>query len=1013
MTGRFRGRDDELAGLSGLIADAVAGHGAVVAIEGVAGIGKSRLVFEAVAIARRNGVRVAAAAAAFPGEPTPLGVLLRALGEVIEPGELDAHRGRPDERLWVLQELEARLEAAALEAPLLIALDDVHWADPQSLDAVARLAAALAALPVVWLVAYRPTELDGRLEQLRGDRIRLQPLAPEAVAAIVRDTVRAEPGPRLLSGAHGTGGNPHALAEFLAGALEEDLLTRADGTAELASAALPARVRDHMRDRLARLSPPAREVVEAAAVLGRRSEPGAVAALVGDAEAVGRGEVAAAGGREAVGGGDAAGRDAADGDHGLVAALDELARADLLRVEGEALTFGHDLVHAAVLDTLDGERRRALERRAVDVMLARGATPAAVGSRLAAAATAGDARATALLLDAARELGPTDPAGAADLSRRGYELCADDDPSRAGLAAETTLLLNAANRGHEAREFAATTLDGLLSPVDQAELLLQVAWMFTISPADQVAAAEQGLALDGIPDPLRARLYAALIVGLGTAGRPEDAADVLPEALAVGRRVGGAQAEYDNATAEGFVLIATGRYAETMELIEAGTAAAAGDPMKLWLWQHWRSDILVLLDRIDEAMPLLVQEVANALRTGQAWDAQLYEQRRGRLLFLTGQTLEALAVLEGLYDAGDGTDVPGPDATAIVGLGRAAIHAGDSEQTRVATQLARKMLGASVPEVCRQGALLLALLGLAEDDEDQLRAGLGALTGDGGALHMPTVLVDPAIGPYVVRAALRADDTALARRAVEWQERLARLNPGVVSIAGAVLHARALLHGAPVQALAETVATLRESPRPPLLASAVEDLGVAHARAGDDTAAIAALDEALRLWSAFDSSWDAARVRRRLRRLGVQRRPAAGARTDGWEQLTESEMAVARLVASGLTNREAAGRLFVSPHTVSTHLRRAFAKLGIRSRVELVHLVAEQSPALPWDKLTPAETRVAELVAAGLSNQAVAQRLVVSTNTVTTHLRRIYAKLGVRTRTELAAARSNGHHGRP
>ena len=57
--------------------------------------------------------------------------------------------------------------------------------------------------------------------------------------------------------------------------------------------------------------------------------------------------------------------------------------------------------------------------------------------------------------------------------------------------------------------------------------------------------------------------------------------------------------------------------------------------------------------------------------------------------------------------------------------------------------------------------------------------------------------------------------------------------------------------------------------------------------------------------------------------------------------MTTSELAVARLVASGLTNREVADRLFVSPHTVNSHLRHVFTKLGINSRVELARLVGD------------------------------------------------------------------------
>jgi DNA-binding CsgD family transcriptional regulator len=65
-------------------------------------------------------------------------------------------------------------------------------------------------------------------------------------------------------------------------------------------------------------------------------------------------------------------------------------------------------------------------------------------------------------------------------------------------------------------------------------------------------------------------------------------------------------------------------------------------------------------------------------------------------------------------------------------------------------------------------------------------------------------------------------------------------------------------------------------------------------------------------------------------------------RARGWAALTDSELAVVRLVAEGLTNREVAERLHVSPPTVSGHLRHAFEKLGVNSRVKLSRLVAEQ-----------------------------------------------------------------------
>jgi DNA-binding CsgD family transcriptional regulator len=106
-------------------------------------------------------------------------------------------------------------------------------------------------------------------------------------------------------------------------------------------------------------------------------------------------------------------------------------------------------------------------------------------------------------------------------------------------------------------------------------------------------------------------------------------------------------------------------------------------------------------------------------------------------------------------------------------------------------------------------------------------------------------------------------------------------------------------------------------------------------------ASIEALCRALTIYSGIGASWDALRVRSRLRALGVRRRIAtAEPETHGWAALTAAEIAVARLVAERLTNRDVADRLFLSPHTVNSHVRHVFTKLRINSRVELVRFVS-------------------------------------------------------------------------
>jgi DNA-binding CsgD family transcriptional regulator len=106
--------------------------------------------------------------------------------------------------------------------------------------------------------------------------------------------------------------------------------------------------------------------------------------------------------------------------------------------------------------------------------------------------------------------------------------------------------------------------------------------------------------------------------------------------------------------------------------------------------------------------------------------------------------------------------------------------------------------------------------------------------------------------------------------------------------------------------------------------------------------AVAHLDRALWLHADDGAPWQAGRVRGRPAAPGARRRLASVTRpTQGWPALTESELAVVRLVVGGMTNRETAEHLFLSPHTVSSHVRHTFVKLGINSRLELAKAAAE------------------------------------------------------------------------
>jgi DNA-binding NarL/FixJ family response regulator len=171
-------------------------------------------------------------------------------------------------------------------------------------------------------------------------------------------------------------------------------------------------------------------------------------------------------------------------------------------------------------------------------------------------------------------------------------------------------------------------------------------------------------------------------------------------------------------------------------------------------------------------------------------------------------------------------------------------------------------------------------------------------------------------------------------------ELFAGLHPDFPFLSSAAMHARAVLDGDPDAAL-RAVALSAADPRPLVRAAVIEDAGrlLPASRAAE---AIPLLETALASYAAAGAGLDAARVRSLLRIRGA--RPAKGGprSAPAWPELTESEFAVVSLVAQGATNREVADRLYLSAYTVNSHLRHVFAKLGIRSRVELARLAAER-----------------------------------------------------------------------
>ena len=899
------------------------GRGAVLFVQGQAGFGKTRLLAEAAAMASRAGVRAGFGAVQASDQVVPMGGLIAALFDgrepLVDPGALRSLHFLPEQRYWLLEELESLLEEAALASPVLVCIDDMHWADGGSLTALRTLPPRLAHLPIIWLVSFRESQARAELltaikslDEFGAQTLLLGPLDGDAVGQVAEDLLGTEPDPGLLELAGRAHGSPFLLVELLRGLQEEALVRTESGYASLVEARLPARITDSMRHRLSRLSEPARQAALVASVLGRRFSFGHLSAMLNEPPSA------------------------------LLERVDELLRADLLTEDDGLLTYRHDLIREAVRDTLPRTALRALQRQAVDALLAAGSPPVEVAAQLAASAEPGDQVAVRTLHEAARALGSSDPGAAADLTRRALELAGAGDPLRGPLAAETALLLHAAGRVEEGKSFADHALSEALSAEQEAEVRLSIAWMIAVSADVRAEASRRALALAGLPEYLRARHLARLVHNLVSAGRPQDARKLLGQARHGVRSASDPDATFTLAVSEALLDYTRGSFGPALESIEAvSRRPGLNEPVRELLASRLRTELLAGLDRYDEALRLSTNGLVAGQRDHQGWAVREWEGGRGCRLLQVGRLGEAAAALDGVVAAMEkATPASSLDVQAAVASGRVAMHTGNEPQIRKCAAIARALLETAARLGQCAGAWLLALIAMWEGDVAAARTHLCALGETERLTIVPLNPMDVTDEVLLVRIAMAAGDGELATSAVASARERRRLNPAVASIAGTAAHAEGLITGGPDQ-LTLAVKCFEQGPRPLALASALEDAGKVLAGCGDREEGVALLGQALELYFRAGASWDAARLRQRLRALGVRRRLVGMVPPrNGWSGLTECELEVVRQVARGLTNRQVAERLFLSQHTVSNHLRHAFAKLDITSRVELARLAA-------------------------------------------------------------------------
>ena len=383
-------RDAELAELDALVADAAAGSGRLVLIEGPAGIGKSGLLASlreraqptlqvlqaragelerefAYGVVRQLFEARVAARGGLSGAAAPAAALFE---QALAPDQEGAASFAALHGLYWLT-----LDLAA-EQPLLLAIDDLHWTDRPSLRFLAYLARRLDGAPVLVAATLRSAEPGtdpGLLAEIVQDPVthplRPGPLSAEAVAALVRERLGDDADPGFCAACHeATGGNPLLLRQLLR-ALEAEGVQPSADQAAVVRAVGPRAVSSTVLLRLSRLSEDARAVARATAVLGESAELPRVAAL--------------------------AGRD----ERAVAAASGELIRAEIIRPE-PPLGFVHPLVRDAVYHELPPPERELEHERAAEMLREAGAAIEQVAAQLLLAPRRGAAWAAELLQQA-------------------------------------------------------------------------------------------------------------------------------------------------------------------------------------------------------------------------------------------------------------------------------------------------------------------------------------------------------------------------------------------------------------------------------------------------------------------------------------------------------------------------------------------------------------------------------------------------------------------------------------
>jgi DNA-binding CsgD family transcriptional regulator len=957
------GRIEELALLGCALDEVARGGWQAVELVGEPGIGKTRLLRELTRRADLRGQLVLSGSASELERDLPFWVFVNALDDYVrglDPrlfglldgdvraelahvfpslSPLDDDRiSHQHERYRTHRSVRELLERLTAAQPLVLVLDDLHWADPASVELLGSLLRRPPDASVLIALAARPEQLPPRLgaelERAHGTesllRIKLGALTRAEADVLLGPSTEESIAAAMYAE---SGGNPFYL-EQLARSLDRRAERPGAAPTLTADLGVPPPVASALTEELALLTDNAHLVFQGAAVVGDPFEP----------------ELASA----AAGVGESTALDAIDElmSHGLILQTDVPRR----------FRFRHPLVRRAVYDSAPAGWRLSAHERSAEALARRGATAAERAHHVERSGRQGDSRAVLTLHEAGVSTVHRAPESAAGWFAAALQLLRKDAP-----AAERVELLLArasalATCGHFADAHAALLESIELVPADAVTLRVRL--------TTACAGTEHLL---GLHDAAHRRLQAAFN-GLEDPASPE--AVVLQLELAMD---GVYRMQFPQIAEQAAQALATARPLRNQPLIATAAAARAWGAALTGLVsdaETYRAEAAELVDRLSDRDLALRLDSAIHLAGAELYldrfeDAGRHAERVVTLARATGQpafvpfAFMLLAWVRMLHgDLADGAEtLDGAieesrllgNAQSLAGLllnrSLTALAAGELElavaTAREAVELTRGMDAGLVPAATTL-ALAAALLESGDPGLSDAVALMVRRCGGPGLPYMPGGSFRAKWLELLTRCSL-----ALGRRSDA--ERAAAAAQAAVVPMGGLRMATAMAERAGAEVALDSGELHRTIRRALASAAAADEVGIpieaalsrtiagrALALAGESERAIEELDRAataLHINGALRYR-DAAELE--LRRLGhhVHRRTAHGdSRGFGVQMLTDRERQVADLVVDRRTNPEIAAALFLSPKTVQTHLRHIFHKLDVSSRVELARLV--------------------------------------------------------------------------